>query len=245
MPVTQTAFRSALLDPGQPVPPGLTAPDGTPATRRFAIYRNNVAASLTAALETAFPLLRRLLGEDFFRAMAGIHLRAHPPRSPLLMHYGADMPAFLATFPPVAHLPYLPDVARLELARRAVYHAADSAPFDPAPLAGQDLAALRLTPAPTLRLLRSRWPLHAIWTAQTDGASGPLPRGPQSLIVTRPGFDPVIDLLPEPDAETLAALIAGAPLGAALPDGHDPAPLLALLLGRQAVAALAPPGAAG
>jgi Putative DNA-binding domain len=239
MPVTQTAFRSALLDPGQPVPQGLTTPDGAPATRRFAVYRNNVAASLTEALETAFPLLRRLLGEDFFRAMAGVHLRAHPPRSPLLMHYGADMPAFLAAFPPVAHLPYLPDVARLELARRASYHAADSAPFDPATLAGQDLASLCLTPPAHLHLIRSRHPLHAIWAANTGGPAGPLPPGPQSVLVTRPGFDPVVDLLPEPDAACLAALLGGTPLGAALPEGHDPAALFALLIRRQAIAALA------
>jgi hypothetical protein len=240
MPVTQTAFRTALLDPAQPVPQGLTTPQGTPATRRFAVYRNNVVASLTDALETAFPLLRRLLGDDFFRAMAGIHLRAHPPRSALLMHYGADMPAFLATFPPVAHLPYLPDVARLELARRAAYHAADSAPFDAAMLAGQDLAALRLTPAPALRLVRSAFPLHAIWVANTGGTPGPLPPGPQSVLVTRPAFDPVIDVLPEPDAACLAALLDGTPLGAALPDGHDPTPLLTLLIGRHAIAALSP-----
>lgn len=236
MTVTQTAFRTALLDPGQPVPQGLTAPDGTPATRRFAVYRNNVAASLTEALETAFPLLRRLLGDDFFRAMAGVHLRAHPPRSPLLMHYGADMPAFLASFPPVAHLPYLPDVARLELARRAAYHAADTAPFDPATLGTTDLTSLRLIPAPHLHLIRSRYPLHAIWTANTGGPTGPLPPGPQSVLVTRPGLDPVVDLLTEPDADTLSALLTGTPLGLSLPDGHDPTDLLTCLLRRQAIA---------
>jgi hypothetical protein len=239
MTVTQTAFRAALLDPALPAPEGLTTPEGRPAARRFAIYRNNVAASLTEALETAFPLLRRLLGEDFFRAMAGVHLRAHPPRSPLLMHYGADMPAFLAAFTPVAHLPYLPDVARLELARRAAYHAADAAPFDPATLGPTDLTALRLTPAPHLHLVRSRFPLHAIWTANTGGPTGPLPPGPQSVLVTRPGFDPVVDLLPEPDADTLASLLSGIPLGPALPDGHDPTPLITLLLQRHAIMDLA------
>ena len=39
--------------------------------RRFAVYRNNVAAGLIRALEARFPVTRRLVGDDFFRAMAG------------------------------------------------------------------------------------------------------------------------------------------------------------------------------
>ena len=34
--------------------------------RRFAVYRNNVIASLSDALETAFPAIRALLGTQIF-----------------------------------------------------------------------------------------------------------------------------------------------------------------------------------
>ena len=110
--MSQAEFRAALLDPARLAPPGLTAPDGRPAGRRFDVYRNNVTVSLTEALRQAFPALRKLVGEDFFAAMAREHLRAHPPASPVLMFYGGAMPAFLETFPPVAHLPYLAAEAR-------------------------------------------------------------------------------------------------------------------------------------
>ena len=73
--------------------------------------------------------MRKLVGDEFFAAMAGVFLRAHPPRSRMLMLYGDGLPAFLAEFPPVAQLGYLPDVARLEQAMRESYHAADSAPL--------------------------------------------------------------------------------------------------------------------
>ena len=76
--MNQSRFRAALLDPGQPAPPGLTGPGGGPAARRFGIYRNNVTASLTEALRQSFPVVRALVGEDFFTAMAIAHLRAHP-----------------------------------------------------------------------------------------------------------------------------------------------------------------------
>jgi hypothetical protein len=69
--MTEAVFRAALFDPAAPVPAGLTGPDGRPAGARFDVYRNNVVAGLTAALETGFPTVRALVGEVFFAAMAG------------------------------------------------------------------------------------------------------------------------------------------------------------------------------
>lgn len=239
MSVNQAEFRAALLDPAAAVPEGLCDPEERPAGRRFAVYRNNVAVSLTEALETAFPVLRRIVGDEFFRAMAGVFLRSHPPASPVLMLYGEDMPAFLASFPPVAHLGYLPDVARLELALRAAYHAADSRPVGPEALsAGGDLMSARLTLAPTTRVIRSRWPLHDIWRANTeDGAPKP-GRAAQDVLVTRPAFDPKVNLLPTGAEAFISRLAEGGSLAAAtLAAGasFDPGPTLALLLQGNAI----------
>ena len=98
--VTQTAFRKGLLDPGLPAPEGLQNPDGAQATKRFDVYRNNVAVSLSDALEAAFPVVRKLVGDEFFRAMAGVYLRKFPPSSPLMMFYGEHLPQFLKRFEP-------------------------------------------------------------------------------------------------------------------------------------------------
>ena len=235
----QAVFAQALLNPDAPVPHGLTDPNGNPAPKRFSVYRNNVAASLTRALEASFPTVRKLVGDEFFGAMAVVFLRAHPPRSQMLMLYGDAFPGWLESFPPVAHLGYLPDVARLDQAMRESYHAADGTPLPEAAfqrLRGEDIAGLRLSLAPSLRLVRSRWPIQAIWAANHEG--GPKPQMvPQDVAVLRAEFDPRPVTLPSGGADFLAGLLAGQTLGEALDAAPalDLAGVLALLLSHRVI----------
>lgn len=238
--MSQHHFTQALLDPALPVPAGLIGPDGRPAQRRFDVYRNNVTLSLLKALETGFPVVRRLVGEEFFTAMAREFLRAHPPQHPILMLYGAEFPAFLQGFAPVAHLGYLPDVARLEQAIRESYHSADAAPLPPEALGellSSDLLSARLTLAPALRVVDSDWPIHDIWVANTTGGVNPRP-GPQSVAILRPVFDPEPQLLPLGGGAVLMALKAGEPLGAVLaaaPADFDLTTLFSILINGKAL----------
>ena len=242
--MNQSAFRAALLDPDRPVPRGVTDPEGRPAGCRFDVYRNNVTASLTEALRQAFPVIRKLVGEEFFTAMAIAHARAHPPRSPVMMFYGADMPGFLAAFPPVAHLGYLPDIARLELALREAYHAADTAPVAAdrlAALPGAEFLSARISFAPALRIVQSRWPVHAIWSANVAGTPMPRDRRAEDVVILRAGFDPVPQVLPDHAAGFLTLLQAGHPLGQALaatPD-FDLTATLGILLSGAAITDIA------
>ncbi len=245
MSVDQSRFTAAMLDPAQPVPEGLTDPLGRPAGKRFDVYRNNVAVSLTEAMQVAFPVVLKLVGDEFFKAMAGVFLRLHQPRTPLMMHYGQAFPEFLERFEPVQDLRYLPDVARLELALRTVYHAADAVPVSPETLqrlpSGR-LMSTRLILAPALALVRSAWPVHAIWRANmVDDAPQPEMRA-EDVLITRPEFDPVQTLLPPGGALFIAGLQAGDTLGAALgkataqaPNFDLTQPLGALISGRAIV----------
>ncbi|SLN21505.1 HvfC/BufC N-terminal domain-containing protein [Pseudooctadecabacter jejudonensis] len=240
----QTDFRAALLDPQAPPPPGVENPDGTPATKRFDVYRNNVAVSLTDALEAAFPVVHKLVGTDFFRAMAGVYLRAHPPTSPLMMFYGTQMPEFLAAFGPAQSVPYLPDVARLELALRHSYHAADAAPVAPDAL-GQlppdTLPHVTFAFAPAVQIVPSDHPLRDIWWSNTHDPIPQIVQTSQPTLITRPDFDPVVDALTPPQAAVTRALMQAEPLGDALRHGgaaFDLGPLLGLLLARGAITSL-------
>ena len=244
MSVTQTDFRNAILDGNAATPEGLRDAKGGPAGRRFDVYRNNVAVSLTEALETGFPVLRKLLGEENFKGVTGIYLRQSPPDSPMMMYYGASFPDFLRTFQPLQHIGYLGDVAELEMAQRRSYHAAD------AEAAGGDILArvppeqlenLRLDLAPSVQIIRSPWPIYDIWRFNmVEGA--PKPRAEaQDVLVTRPEFDPELHLLPTGGGTFVAALHAGETLGqAAAAASADTADFdlgacLALLLTGQAI----------
>jgi hypothetical protein len=243
MTVSQTEFHTALLDPGQPVPEGLTDGQGRPAGRRFAVYRNNVAHSLIEALKLGFPTIVKLIGTGNFERMAAVFLREHPPGSPILSRYGAEMPEFLARFEPLAHLGYLSDVARLEQAIRASYHAADASPADPAilqTLTPDALAKVRFRLAPALQVVRSRWPIYSIRAFNLKDGPKPLP-GAETVLILRPEFDPEITLICPAAQEFITQIKAGSTLGAAndaalgLDAGFDLSATLGCLLGGKAI----------
>ncbi len=237
---SQDSFAAALLDPERAPPAGITDPQGRPAPKRFSVYRNNVASSLTRALEAAFPTVRKLVGDEFFAAMAGVFLRAHPPRARVLMLYGDALPGFLETFAPVAHLGYLPDIARLDQAMRESYHAADSAPLPEAEfqrLVGGDMVGLRLRLAPAVRLVRSRWPVQGIWAANAEDGPAPQP-GPEAALILRPAFDPRPHRLAAGDGRFVQGLVDRQTLGESLDLADAPVDLpavLSLLIAGRAI----------
>ena len=169
----QRGFAAALLDPQLPTPAGLVGPDGEPSSRRFAVYRNNVVFGLIEALGAAFPAVHRIVGADFFLAMARAYVVREPPRSPIMLDYGAGFPDFIRLFEPAMALPYLADVARIERAWSEAYHASEASPINPSDFmtvtAGR-LPAMRLMLHPSLRIVRSQFPALTIW--QMNVASG-------------------------------------------------------------------------
>jgi hypothetical protein len=241
--MNEASFVAALLDPALPTPTGLVRPNGQPAHKRFAVYRNNVAASLTEVLQVAFPAIRKLVGSDFFAAMSGAFLRQHPPRNRTMMLYGGAFADFLATFPPVASYPYLADVARLEQALRESYHAADAEPMAAGLLASVPEATLLLSRpvfAPALRLIRSPWPIHAIWRANIEGGPAPVAMA-QDVLILRPDYDPRPHLLPQGGGLFMTQLLTGSTVAEALSavsPTFDLTVILTLFLNGRAITGL-------
>ncbi len=220
----QRGFGAALLDNRLPVPAGLVGPDGKPSTRRFAVYRNNVMVGLIDALSDAFPTVRQLVGDAFFRAMAGVYARLEPPSSPVLLHYGAGFPDFLTNFPPLKDLPFLPDIARIERAWVEAYHAADAVCADVEPLlhmSPNQIGAHCVRFHPSARLQCSAYPAFSIWQANQPGQTALVPdmAVAEDCLIMRPVTEVSIRRLLPGVAPFLQKLIDGASLSNAATAG--------------------------
>jgi hypothetical protein len=218
-------FAAAVVDPGRPVPAGLTARPGADLGRRLAVYRNNVTVGLVDALAAGFPVTGRLVGEEFFRAMAQVFVAWNRPSSPMMFEYGAGFADFIAGFAPAASVPYLADVAALEAARTAAWHAAEGPALAAAVLArrvagwsGEALLAARVTAHPATRVVASRYPIGAVWAAHQGDDPEPAfggPWQPETALVTRPAGAVRVRALDPAAGAFAAALLAGASVGEA------------------------------
>lgn len=216
----QKEIATALMDPTVSIPSCI---DGKSARRlkRFAVYRNNVKASLVAALGARFPVVERLVGSEFFRAMAVAFIDAHPPETAILSQFGKALPAFLESFEPAADLTYLPDVAELEWLRTTAYNAADATPLNATALAVIEPAAfsdLRVTLHPSLGLVISESPIVSIWATNThddEVSQIAADSAAEAAIVTRPHLDVLVTAAPRATCQFIALLATGATLGAA------------------------------
>jgi len=214
------AFAPGLTDPCRAPPPNVVGPCGKQAGKRYDVYRNNVTVSLIDALAAIFPATQRLTGVTFFRAMARFHIRATPPRSPLLFEYGRDFPAVVADYEHARNLPYLADVARLERAWLDAYHAADAPPLSGPALSNVPAAALegiRFVAHPAARVVCSRFPAVTLFAMnRSDEPVGPVEFTPEDALVTRPDAEVVVRSLPPGGAVFLTALLEGRTLAEAV-----------------------------
>lgn len=214
----QENFAGALLDAERPVPAAVSTHSTPSPQKRFAVYRNNVVVGLVEALRAQFPATERIVGTEFFAAMARIYAVTEPPRSPILVTYGKGFPGFIERFAPAAEVPYLADVARLEDARTRAYHAADAAPLNPSRWQALDpdtLGNVRVVMHPSLQVLRSRYPIVTIWSMNTGDAEPASIEsdGPEDAVVIRPQLDVQVRRLAAGGAALLQALVSGARLG--------------------------------
>lgn len=194
---TQETFAAALTDAAQAAHAAAALFSGAPAStvERIAIYRGNVIANAGKALAGAYPITAKIVGDEFFEGLAREYLRRHPSVSGDLNRHGSEFADFVAEFPHTQDLPYLPDVARLELLAHRAHYAADAPQFDATRLASMAESTwgdLRPVLAPACALLESQWPLARIWEVHQDDYEGEfavnLEAGPDRVLVQRPQF---------------------------------------------------------
>lgn len=222
-------FTPGLTDPSIGAPPDVTSRQGKGVNARYNVYRNNVTVSLIEALASIYPAVQRITGTEFFRAMARFHVRATPPTSPLLFEYGRDFPAFIEAYEYAQPMPWLADVARIERAWLDAYHAGDLPVLSAdafASVASDALGALRFSPHPAARIVRSAYPAVAIFAMnRQDGPVMPLCSSEkEDALITRPEHEVIVSHLPAGGAAFLTSLMAGQTLGDAVSAAFEASP---------------------
>jgi len=143
--------------------------------QRIQIYRNNLYATLVAALEAVYPVVRRLVGEQCFGGIARRYAGEERSVSGDIHEYGSRFPQFLSSITMLRDYPYLVDVARLEWIYHRLFHSALEPALQPAALQGvpaDGYAGLRLRLQSASSLFRSDFPVLRIWQVNQDDWTG-------------------------------------------------------------------------
>jgi hypothetical protein len=200
LPEIQARFAAALRrdvsamrpDVNDDVSPLLTdvIADGIDPEARLRIYRNNARAMFEGALERTYPVLRRRVGEDYFRQLARWYRERHPSRSGDLHWVGRDFPQFVATTLGDSEYAWLAELAALEWACEYALVAVSRPPLGVEALSGFDpdaLGDMRLELQDSLRCVASSVPMFDVWRANqpaADGEAVDLARGGQCVLVS-------------------------------------------------------------
>lgn len=212
----QASFAAALFDSAREdsIAPHLSAPG------RFALYRGNLTSTWDKVLSAAFPVIRQLVGEEFFAALARAYGMVHPSDNPDLNRFGATFAGFLGRFPHVADYPYLPDMARLEWSLHRAHYAPDASAIGAEELAGLSPDAFEAARyALNGVLFESGMAIVPLWLAHQEGSGAGFPAnidGASAAVIARPAWKTVLLPLDPAAHAALGAIAGGASMGQAL-----------------------------
>jgi hypothetical protein len=206
--------------------------------RGLRAYRANAQALAVSALQSCYPTLQQLIGEENFSHLVQDFWQARPPVRGDLAQWGSELPAYLCQVPQLQALlqghAYLPDVAKLEWALHIAATASDAA-LDAESfqlLTSHDPAQIRLKLSPGCAVLRSGYPLvacvqlHHERTADTHAQARQsiADAEPQTALVWRQGFRPMFAAIDAASAALVETTLQGQSLADALDAALSQAP---------------------
>jgi uncharacterized protein (UPF0276 family) len=217
----QQAFASALFAPEADTALAASL-KGDVGAHGLALYRGNLTATWDKTLAAAYPVLRQLVGEEFFSALSRSYGMAHPSNDADLNCFGIHFAQFLADFEHVAEFPYFSDMARLEWALHRAHFAADASGLGAGALGTlrpDQLEAAHVTLHPACSLFASNWAVVALWQAHQGGEDVDFPAQMATrcfAAVARPHWQAELAPLSHAAHAALSMLAEGQSFGVAL-----------------------------
>ena len=140
--------------------------NGMASSQRMQIYRNNVYTTLAESIQSIYPVVTTLVGEEYFDHLARRYSRETSSVTGDLREFGDRLPEFIANTNELAQFAYLPDIARIEWACHMAFHAKDTESLSLQRLAEyspREHEHLILHLHPSVYSLSSSFPVFSIW----------------------------------------------------------------------------------
>ncbi|MDE1465259.1 DNA-binding domain-containing protein [Spartinivicinus poritis] len=138
----------------------------TTETPGLAIYKNAYSQRLKEALDTDFPCLGKLLGDDLYNQLIADYIKQMSSTDPSLRWFGSNMQCFLKHHPLFSKQPIVVELANWEWQLRAAFDAASSeviAIEQLATIAPDQWSAIQLKLVPSLQVLQYQTNVVNIW----------------------------------------------------------------------------------
>ena len=249
----QQDFAAAILSARELCRRSFTRQSGGEPHRRFNVYRNNVYSSLIDVVQARFPVVRDWSGTSFSAPWRGSMSSRSRRARPCCCAMAKAFPTFVAGFAPAGSVPYLADMAALEWAWHAAYHAADAAPVPLEELASvaDHAGGVVLKLHPSLGLVTSAYPIVTIYELHEEGNEPPqtkLEAQGEDALVLRPHLEVEIRRLPTGAVIFIETIRDGGSIGEAVeaaltivPDFDLEANLAGLMTSGAIVGIFGPP----
>lgn len=207
----QTAFQDAVIGEAREILGAILPSRQLDSAARFAIYADAYRTRLAEFLSHDYPVLRLVLGDEDFGAIAAAYIDAAPSTHRNARWYAQDLPDFLRTHAQWCDMRALADLAAFERALADAFDAADAPRLDAgalAAIAAEDQPRLGFEFSPSLALLTVLEGTTACYEAAIEGLAAPMPElgSEETILIWRDvSLEPFYRLLEEDEAFGLAA----------------------------------------
>lgn len=138
---------------------------------RLDIYAEAYFSRIYESMKDDFKATARLLGETSFQKLVADYLKKYPSNTSNIGEVGRSFSKFVSGYQDLRDSPFLTSVVELEWLAIESFYANNSGYLDSSRLAAlteEDWSEVRFKLAPSMRLLKTNWPLDQMWNLRHD-----------------------------------------------------------------------------
>ncbi|MFV2057305.1 MAG: DUF2063 domain-containing protein [Thiohalomonadales bacterium] len=167
----QSQFSHFVLEGDQAIKDQIISTTVLKSDLRLAIYANAYVSRMVEVLETDYPVLSHLLGEDDFFSLATAYTRRHPSTQTSLRWFGRHMVEFIRAQAEFEQVGFVAEIALLEWRLACAFNTKDVDSITEADVAAvppEKWPELSLVFHPSVSWFNYEWNTIALWNAVKD-----------------------------------------------------------------------------